>query len=239
LIRKIERRKIMHRIKLDKTTILTIAGVAGVFATAITSAIAGYKYNDETWTFSRYSDKEKVEATIKTFAVPATCAIGTSAAIIANHKLNAKTKAELAAACVAGGKALSNAYESLKKHGDLHNVDSVNDIQELNPEFNPDMECIFYEEFTGREFKSTLREVEEAEKQTAAQYDEEGYISLNGFYDYLGLDPTNAGDIIGWNMSDEEERDFGYPMFYNRFTHDERGPYCKIEMGWIDHTRVE
>jgi hypothetical protein len=222
----------MHRIKLDKTTILTIAGVAGVFATAITSAIAGYKYNDETWTFSRYSDKEKVEATVKTFAVPAACAIGTSAAIIANHKLNAKTKAELVAACVAGGKALGNAYEQLKKRGETH-VDSSEDISSIDPEFNPDMECIFYEEFTGREFKSTPRQVDEAEKAATAEYEEEGHLSLNEFYAYLGLDPTNAGDIIGWNMWDQEELDFGYPSFYNRFTHDERGPYCKIEMGWI------
>ena len=52
---------------------------------------------------------------------------------------------------------------------------------------------IFYLEWSGRRFKSTLSDVEEAIRFAVDQYNQKGCISFNNFYLYLGINETKLG----------------------------------------------
>lgn len=59
---------------------------------------------------------------------------------------------------------------------------------------------LFFEEISGRYFESTMLEVVDAEYHFNRNYWlRGGYSNLNEFYDFLGLDRTPAGDILGWS----------------------------------------
>lgn len=58
-----------------------------------------------------------------------------------------------------------------------------------------------YEPLSGRYFKSTIDKIKKAEIKLDRQMIQEMYVSLNDFYWEIGLDGTDLGDKIGWNLS--------------------------------------
>ena len=58
-----------------------------------------------------------------------------------------------------------------------------------------------YEPLSGRYFKSTIDKIKKAEIKLDRQMIQEMYVSLNDFYWEIGLDETDLGDKIGWNLS--------------------------------------
>ena len=58
-----------------------------------------------------------------------------------------------------------------------------------------------YEPLSGRYFKSTIDKIKKAEIKLDRQMIQEMYVSLNDFYWEIGLDGTDLGDQMGWNLS--------------------------------------
>ena len=58
-----------------------------------------------------------------------------------------------------------------------------------------------YEPLSGRYFKSTIDKIKKAEIKLDRQMIQEMYVSLNDFYWEIGLDGTDLGDKMGWNVS--------------------------------------
>lgn len=69
--------------------------------------------------------------------------------------------------------------------------------------------CWFKSAFTGREFWSTKNDVMYAINAAtkSALKDGHGRVILNDIYDYLGIDQTGLGNIIGWDLYDNQEID--------------------------------
>lgn len=63
-------------------------------------------------------------------------------------------------------------------------------------------ETLCYDTLSGRYFKSDLEQIKRIRNDLNARLISEMYISLNEFYDELGLDHTILGDDLGWNMDD-------------------------------------
>ena len=57
-----------------------------------------------------------------------------------------------------------------------------------------------YEPLSGRYFKSTIDKIKKAEIELDRQMIQEMYVSLNDFYWEIGLDGTDLGDKMGWNL---------------------------------------
>ena len=58
-----------------------------------------------------------------------------------------------------------------------------------------------YEPLSGRYFKSTIDKIKKAEIKLDRQMIQEMYVSLNDFYWEIGLDETDLGDKMRWNLS--------------------------------------
>ena len=57
-----------------------------------------------------------------------------------------------------------------------------------------------YEYLSGRYFYSDIDKIKKIVNELNAKMLSDGYISLNEFYEELGLDQTGIGDQVGWNL---------------------------------------
>lgn len=55
---------------------------------------------------------------------------------------------------------------------------------------------------SGRYFKSNIEKIKRAENELNRQLVYDMYVSLNDFYDAIGLSQTKQGDILGWNLDE-------------------------------------
>lgn len=60
----------------------------------------------------------------------------------------------------------------------------------------------FIDKVTGRAFASTVHKIDEAVAKTNALIVREGRANLNEFYDFLGLDEVELGELIQWHQGD-------------------------------------
>lgn len=57
-----------------------------------------------------------------------------------------------------------------------------------------------FEAWTGRYFRGDIEKIRRAENEINHRIGQDMYASLNEFYDEIGLEHTDAGDEIGWNV---------------------------------------
>lgn len=70
-------------------------------------------------------------------------------------------------------------------------------------ETDPEDLRLFYDSFSERYFESTIDRVLQAEYHLNRNYALGGGVPLNMYYEFLGIEPINGGDTIGWSMMDE------------------------------------
>ena len=63
----------------------------------------------------------------------------------------------------------------------------------------PEVSRTFYDSFSQRYFESTIEKVIQAEYHLNRNFMFAGVISLNDFYEFLGLEKTELGDAVGWS----------------------------------------
>ena len=64
-------------------------------------------------------------------------------------------------------------------------------------------DTLCYDAISGRYFKSDLNKIESAVNELNRRMLSDMYVSLNDFYDELGLGMTDLGDGLGWNLHRE------------------------------------
>lgn len=63
-----------------------------------------------------------------------------------------------------------------------------------------DGDTLCYEPLSGRYFKSDIEKIRKAINEINRRLLFDSYISLNEFYDEIGLETTKIGDMLGWNI---------------------------------------
>lgn len=64
---------------------------------------------------------------------------------------------------------------------------------------------LFYEENSGRYFESTIEQVLSVQYHLNRNYALRGYVYLNEYFEFLGLETTDYGSVMGWAPTDEGE----------------------------------
>lgn len=200
-------------IKRESPVILGVIGAAGVVLTAVMTAKATPKAE------IRILDKEdeksapltKVETMVAVAPVYAPAiAIGgaTIACIIASTILNNRQKMALSSAYIL----LDQSYKKYKDKivtligedasRDVEREVTKDSIESLRKVKAPssDEALIFYEKHKSELFERTMVEVKDAEYLLNKKFVTTGHVSLNDFYELLGLDKTEEGEVLGWNV---------------------------------------
>ena len=128
----------------------------------------------------------------------------TLACIFGANALNKRQQASLISAYAL----LDNSYKEFKaKTEELYGEDAIKQVRnEIAKDKYDDIDIVveddrqlFYDDFSGRYFESTMADVVHAEYMLNRDLAIGTYVCLNEFYDRLGIPPVDGGDELGWN----------------------------------------
>lgn len=199
--------------------ILTGIGIAGMIGATFMAVKATPKalYLIETKKEESEVEELTLIETIKTCwkcYIPATLTtVASTACLIGASTVSAKRNAALATAYSISEAALREYQEKVvevvgeKKEKAVRDAvakdqierDPVTKSEVVIIDSNSNTLC--YEPLSGRYFKSTIDKIKKAEIKLDRQMIQEMYVSLNDFYWEIGLDGTDLGDKMGWNLS--------------------------------------
>lgn len=199
--------------------ILTGIGIAGMITTTVLAVRATPKAlqlieekKNEDWV-DELSPLEVVKTAWKPYIPAAVTGVASVACLIGASSVNAKRNAALATAYKLSETALSEYREKVIETIGEKKEKTVRDkVAEERVKKNPVSKSevivtnngttLCFDPISARYFKSSIDKIKRAENELNKQmlHDISGYVSLNDFYDELGLDHTSVGDDLGWNV---------------------------------------
>ena len=195
--------------KLNKSTILTIAGCVGVVVTTIAAWKQGPKI-EKIFQDEELEGKVKAMKLVKEAAPLAISEIATLGCIIFSHRISVKEIAALGAALsyVTANRDIwiKKIKEKLpKEEFEKMNSEVVAEVDnKLHYDGGPSIEDTGYgqvlclEGYSGRLFWSSYTAVENAIRDFNKKFIRDRNVSLNDFYELLGIEKTHLGYQMGW-----------------------------------------
>lgn len=214
-------------IKRNASTILTCLGGVGVVATTITAVKATPKAirlieEAEQEKGEELTKWEKVSITTTTYLPSIGLGIATIACIFGSQILNKRQQAALMSAYALVDQSYKDYQRKLKElYGEEVDqevreaiaIEKAEDVGvrgsylgtncDLALEENNGEPQVFYDEHSGRYFESTIEQVLTAEYHLNRNYILRGYSYLNEFYEFLGIEETDYGSVLGWAPNDD------------------------------------
>ena len=197
--------------------LLIVIGIAGYISTTILAvkatpkALSLIEAHKKELSKEQLTVKETVMTTWKCY-IPATISgVMSTVCVLGSAVLSHNQKAALAAAYTLSETSFSDykekALEALgeKKEKDIRDKVAEKHITE-NPVSNNEViitgkgDTLCYDILSGRYFNSDIEKIRRAENELNRRMRDELSISLNDFYDELGLDRIKIGDDLGWNI---------------------------------------
>lgn len=196
-------------------TILTVVGGVGVVATSVLAV----KATPKALTILKEAEEEKgEELTVMEKVVVAgpsyipavVTGAATLACIFGANVLNKRQQASLASAYAM----IDASYKEYRKkvdelygeEADAHVREEISkDKYKENDILKGDGKQLFFDEFSGRFFRSTLEKVQNAENLVNRDLVMQYYCTLNDFYGYLGIPHIDGGHEIGWSETMNEQ----------------------------------
>ena len=193
--------------KRNAPTILTSIGGVGVVSTAVMAAKATPKAmlileQAEAEKGEELTKFEKVKAAGPVYIPTALMGMATITCIFGANALNTRNQAVLTSAYAM----VSSSYQEYKKKvNELYGQEGEEQVVRSIARDNYDGEKatgeteLFYDEFSGRFFKSTVEAVQRAEYQINRDLVMQDWATINDFYGYLNIPHVDGGDAIGWS----------------------------------------
>lgn len=196
-----------YLLKKYSPAILTGVSMIGVVATTVLGIKATPKalklINEaEKSKSDKLTKKEIVKVAWKPYIPTAISCVTTLGTILSLHILNTKTQNALTAAYAT----LNNLHqEYVAKTKELYGEDADQKVRNAILNDQPTMikdltdgKQLFWDYNSLRFFESTIDEVLRAENELNAQFAASGAVTLNDFYELLGLEPQMFAREIGW-----------------------------------------
>lgn len=229
-------------------TILTTIGAAGTIATAVLSAMAvpdaqRRRQEAEEQAEGELTMVDIIKAEAPAYIPAAATGLGTIACIFGANVLNKRQQACLASAYALIERTYGQYKDKVKslfgEEGDHMVERAVREDQRNIDEGHPPWDEIqtFYFEPYGKFFERTMEQVFQAEYHINRNLVLRGNVTVNEFLDFLGLDPIEHGNEIGWNMWDGECL-YGYQWIdfnHRYFETDDGMMVCSIDTPFAPH----
>lgn len=217
-------------LKRHASTILTCVGCAGVVATTITAVKATPKALQLLDEAKKEKGEEltrieKIKIAGPNYIPSILIGAGTIACIFGANIMSKKQQAALVSAYTLVDSSYKEYKQKLKElYGEeTHQkiVDAIA-VEKVDPDWTvrgsyfvegcditSDDSCgepvLFYDEHSNRYFMATIEQVINAAYHLNRNYTLRGYTTLNELYDFLGLEPSEYGDVLGWAPTDDGE----------------------------------
>ena len=213
--------------KRNAPTILTALGGVGVVVTTVLAVKATPRAIDilekeKEVKGEELTKMEIVKATGPVYILAVISGVGTLSCIFGANVLNKRQQAALASAYAL----IENSFKEYKSklkdiygeeaHNNVVNAIAIEKAQDISIRTeNLCMECdlsiedsgseprLFYDMHSERYFESTIERVMDAEYHLNRNYILRGYAYLNEFYEFLGIEQTDYGSVLGWAPNDD------------------------------------
>lgn len=217
----------LHR---NSSTILSVGGAIGVVATSVMAVKATPKALDllekaKAKKREKLTKVEKVKIAGPVYIPSIVMGAASIACIFGANLLNKRNQASLMSAYAL----IERSYKDYKnKVEDIYGEEVDTNIKaEIAKDrysevgdiaLSPDKQ-LFYDEFSGRYFESTIEDVQRAEYRVNRDIHMAGWTTLNDFYELLDVEPFEGSEALGWS---------------------EGGNLARYWQGWIDfnHQKV-
>ena len=205
-------------LRRNSSTILTVVGAVGVVATSVTAVQATPKALMLLENAKKEKGEELTKFEVVRIAGPAyipSVAIGAStlACIFGANVLNKKKQAALVSAYALADNTYKEYRDKVRELLGEETDDRI--ISEIAKDkrdeeisaYTPGLgslpgsgeKCLFYEQHRGKYFEATMNDVLNAEYHLNRNFALRGCAALNEFYEFLGLEQTDFGDVLGWS----------------------------------------
>lgn len=208
--------KVKLFVKKNAPTILSGLAGAGVVATTVLAV----KATPKALALLEEAEEQKGEELTKTEIITVAgkvyiptilVGVGTLACIFGANTLNKRHQAAIMSAYAL----LDSSYKEYKSkvkelhgeevHGEVVKGIAKDKYEENKFDVDTDMQ-LFFDEFSGRYFESTMDKVRNAEYQLNRELFMKSYATLNEWYYFLGMLPHEAGDMYGWTPEGNREK---------------------------------
>ena len=209
-------------IRQNKSSILAVVGAIGMTVSVGLAIRNTAKYKDiiHSKENKKIDNIERLKVAVPLY-LPVVLLTGSSlACIIGATVINTKHQRSMTAAYIL----LENSFKQYKdKVLELYGSDGTQKVEteitndkfeEKNPQMKNSENDLFYDEYRGEFFESTLDIVQKALYHVNRNFILRGYTTLNEVYDFLNLPHTDQGDVLGWSA------DYGW---------------CYYGYSWIDY----
>jgi hypothetical protein len=198
----------------NSPTILTGVGVAGLISTVVLSIrgtiLAVEVIDDEEFYAKRkLTDKEKIEAVWKLYIPTLASSVITVAAIIGSNHISSRRSAALVSLYSVADQALKEYQEKVVEiFGEKKETKVRDEIAQDKLDRNPvhDIiitnkgEYLFFDALSGRYFRTDMETVRRVQNDFNELLFNDMFVPLNDLYDMLGLEGTDMGRDIGWDV---------------------------------------
>ena len=199
--------KVQYFMKKHSSTILTVAGAAGVVGTSVLAVKATPKAmllleDAKQSKGEELTPVEVVKVAWKPYIPAVLTGFGTIACIFGINYLNTKNQATLMSAYAL----LEQSYKEYRnKVNDIYGEEADHNVKNeiMQSRMKEGMEKedskeLFFDFQSIRFFESTLEDVLKAESAFMKLLEERGYACLNEYYDLLGIPHIPEGNQLGW-----------------------------------------
>lgn len=214
-------------LRKNGSTILSTIGGAGVIATSVMAIKATPKAlrlmeEAKIEKGEELTKSEIVKVTSRVYIPTIVTGISTIACIYGANVLNKRNQAALMSAYALIDSTFKDYKDKLKDiYGEETHQRIINELAiektekvninagylstecDLSLEDNDGEPKLFYDEHSNRYFEATIEQVLTAEYHLNRNYILRGFSVLNEFYEFLGLETTDYGSVLGWAPLDE------------------------------------
>lgn len=203
----------------NSPVLLVGTAIVGIVATGVLAAKGGYKARgmvDAEESKRRIQNEpaltqiDKAKLTWLCYAVPAVTGASTIASVVGVHTIHTKRHAALAGVLAVTTTKLDDYKEEAEKLlGVKKSQEVTNAIAQKNVDRggfeNSEVIITGYgnelckDSWSGQWFTGSLNKIDSAVLAVNKKLQEEGTVTLNEFYDELGLPPNDMGQEFGWN----------------------------------------
>ena len=218
--------KIGFQLQKKSPEILVAAGVVGVVVSAVMACkatpkalkcIEREKEAKNVENSGNLTRMETIGACWRCYVPAAVTGIATIGCIFGANVLNRRQQASLVSAYALASRSLNRYKQKVKElygeeaHRKVMAALAVEQSEKhpiyagtsLGFEEADEEERLFYDAISSRYFQATISQVLQAEYHLNRNFAlSGGFITLNDFYDFLGISKTPEGDKIGWMVSD-------------------------------------
>lgn len=239
-------RKSLRSFKRVSPTILSCAAIVGVVGTAVLTARAVRRsarilQKAEEGRDGKLTKLETAKAAVPAYIPAAIVGSLTIGCILEANLLNKKQQAALAssyillsqsqrkyrkaAKAVFGGDADSKIVSRMAKDTYI----SADGLSLYSPDLDRmSGKMLFYDTFSDRYFTTSISAVLNAQYHLNRNLTLRGDAAVNEFYEFLGIDPIEEGDVIGWSSEEMLESGLLWLDFENAYTRLDDGMECCV-----------